>query len=76
MVFDAGTYDTGKIKKESVLSWYKVNTQIRESMINKVQINNIYLQDVFIQSDGTEEDVEIFRIIQMPSRSYEWDDNV
>ena len=45
-------------------------------MINKVQINNIYLQDVFIQSDGTEEDVEIFRIIQMPSRSYEWDDNV
>ena len=76
MVFDAGTYDTNKIKRESVLSWYKVNTQIRESMINKVQINNIYLQDVFIQSDGTEEDVEIFRIIQMPSRSYEWDDNV
>ena len=76
MVFDAETYDTDKIKKESVLSWYKVNTQIRESMINKVQINNIYLQDVFIQSDGTEEDVEIFRIIQMPSRSYEWDDNV
>ena len=44
MIFDAESYEDGsKILQESVLTWYKVNTQVRESMINSVQITKVYL---------------------------------
>lgn len=78
MIFDAESYEDGsKILQESVLTWYKVNTQVRESMINSVQITKVYLQDEFVQNGESTLDVrEIFRPIRQPSRSYEWDDNV
>ena len=46
-------------------------------MVSKVEVNRVYLQDVFLQGgDLTEQYEEIFRLVQQPSRSYEFDEKV
>jgi hypothetical protein len=41
--FDSEAYDQDKIRAESTLTWYKVNTQMRESMINSIEFTHLEL---------------------------------
>lgn len=76
--FDSLKYGLESVKQESHMKWLGINTQQQTTIPFEVRTTKLLLQDEVINLDDfTElEDETVFRLEQLPSRSYEKDYDV
>ena len=78
MRFSTRDYDSkSKVVKESFLNWVPINSQLREEVVYKIYLTDLYLQDNHFQfSDFTEDELRIFSLKYDVKRPYEFFDSV
>ena len=75
IIFDAKKIGEEAVVRKSRLMWNPINTQFQSSLVQKLQLASIDLQDMMVDLDSlTEiEDESLFSLERFPDRSYEKD---
>lgn len=76
--FDNKFFGLDSIKKESQMAWIRINTKVRETLPYSIVRTELELQDEYINLDEITkiENSSVFSIKELPSRPYNFDDDV